>query len=449
VISSVPALDRQWPRFVALVRRSRYAIAALDQIALSLFSFALNLVLVRVLSASDFGIVSLWLSVSLLAIGVQSALVNGPLSVYLPATRDPGAARRLEATLSLVNLVTIAATAVAVAAVNLMADAEWAPRDAATGLAIPLFIAFTLFREYYRSVAFSRHDMAMLLCADLPYLATTALCLGVMLVWPARFGTLAGAFLALSLGCAVSQLCLQRRRTEPAPKLFKRGTLAPYRAIAGEVSWSVVGVVANHVETRSYTYIATSMIGLVALAAINIVGVLFRPITMLSSAWARTALPQLSGMLARRETAAFDRVLAWALGATAIGSAVWYLALLVCWDPVERFVLAGKYPEAEALLLPWAAATAASTLRYVAGTGLVAARQFKFLAHAQIVCGALAAAATVAMIVWRGMAGAMWGIAIGNAACLVMILVRLHDVRRPDFLAADPKWDAPPDESEF
>ncbi len=449
MISSVAALDRWWPRLRALVRRSRYAIAALDQIALSLFGFALNLVLVRVLSATDFGIVSLWLSVSLLAVGVQNALVNGPLSVYLPAASDPGAARRLETALSLVNLMTIAVTAVAIAAVNLLVDAEWAPHDFAAGLAIPLFIAFTLFREYYRSIAYSRHDMPMLLWTDLPYLVTTTLCLVAMLAWPARFGTLAGAFLALSLGCAVSPLCLQRRRTEPTPKLFERGVLTPYRAIAGEVSWSLVGVVANHVETRSYTYIATSMIGLVALAAINIVGVLFRPITVLSSAWAKTALPQLSAMLARRESAAFGRMLDWALGATAIGSVVWYLALLACWGPVERFVLAGKYPEAEALLLPWAAASAASTLRYVAGIGLVAARQFKFLAHVQIACGALAAAATVAMILWQGIDGAMWGIAIGNAACLAMILVRLRDIRRPDFLAAHPQWDAPADKSEF
>jgi O-antigen/teichoic acid export membrane protein len=449
MISSVVALDRWRPRLTALVRHSRYATAALDQIALSLFGFALNLVLVRVLSATDFGIVSLWLSVSLLAIGVQNALVNGPLSVYLPAARNPDAARSLGTALTLVNLVTVVVSAAGVAAVNLASHAEWARHDLPTALSIPLFIAFTLFREYYRSVAYSRHDMATLLWTDLPYLATTTLCLVAMLIWPARFGTLAGAFLALSLGCAVGQLFLQRRRAEPDPPLFRRGTLAPYRAIAGEVSWSLVGVVANHVETRSYTYIATSMIGLVALAAINIVGLLFRPITVLSSAWAKTALPQLSKMLARREIAAFDRVLAWALGLTAIGSVVWYLALLAGWEPVEHFVLAGKYPDAKMLLLPWAAASAATTLRYVAGIGLVAARQFKFLAHVQIVCGALAAAATVAMILWRGIDGAMWGIAIGNAACLAMILVRLRDIRRPDILAAHPQWDAPPDKSEF
>jgi hypothetical protein len=47
------------------------------------------------------------------------------------------------------------------------------------------------------------------------------------------------------------------------------------------------------------------------------------------------------------------------------------------------------------------------------------------------------------------MAGAMWGIAIGNAACLALILVRLRHVGRPGFLAAHPQWDAPADKSEF
>jgi O-antigen/teichoic acid export membrane protein len=432
--SSAGTVDRLWPRVAALARRSRYAVAALDQVALSLFGFALNLVLVRALSATDFGIVSLWLSVSALTIGVQNALVNGPLSVYPPAARDPAAAGRLETALTLVNLLTIAVTALAVALVNIASDAEWARHDLVTALAIPLFTAFNLYREYHRSVAYSRHDMAMLLWIDLPYLAATSLCLVGMLAWPERFGSLAGAFLARTVGGVISQRCLQRRRQEPGRRLFARGTLTPYRAISGEVSWSLVGVFANHVETRSYAYISTTMVGLVALAAINIVGVLFRPIMVLASAWSKTALPQLSAMLGRGETAAFGRLLAGALTATAIGSAAWYFVLLACWEPVERLVLAGKYPEAQQLLLPWAAASAASVLRYVAGMGLVAARQFKFLAHVQIVCGALSAAATVLMILWQGYVGAMWGIALGNGACLLMILARLRQARRPGFL---------------
>ena len=52
------------------------------------------------------------------------------------------------------------------------------------------------------------------------------------------------------------------------------------------------------------------------------------------------------------------------------------------------------------------------------------------------------------MILWQGTVGAMWGIAIGNAACLLTMFVRLRDVRRPDFLTTHPQWDATPDSTE-
>jgi hypothetical protein len=72
----------------------------------------------------------------------------------------------------------------------------------------------------------------------------------------------------------------------------------------------------------------------------------------------------------------------------------------------------------------------ASVLRYVGGNGLMAAREFKFLATAQTVCGVLAAAATAGFILWQGYTGAMWGIAIGNGVCFGWEMVRLQRVRR-------------------
>jgi|GEM_PF-2819887 len=442
MVSDVGTIDRRWPRTAALVLRYRYAVVALDQIALSLFNLGLNLVLVRVLSATEFGIVSLWMAVALLAVGVQNALVSGPLSVYLPAARDEAAARRLEAALATVNLLAIVASAAAIGLVNMVADAEWAPPGAAAAVAIPLFVAAGMYREYYRSVAFSRHDMAMLAWTDAPYLAVTSLCLIAMLVWPQYLAGLVSAFLAMSIGGAASQLCLRSRRGFRFPRLFTPGCLRAYRGIVGEVSWSLIGVFANHVETRSYTYIATSLVGLAALAAINVVGVLFRPVTVLMGAWSRSAQPQFSALLARGEIAAFDRMLGRALAAATIGSIAWFALLAVLWEPVQRFLLAGKYPEAGLLLLPWAVASGVSLLRYVTGVALQSGREFKFLAYAQIVCGVISAVATVGMILWQGYTATMWGIAIGNGACLVWQVVRLQRIRRPGYVESLPRWDA-------
>jgi O-antigen/teichoic acid export membrane protein len=428
MISDLGVLGR--PRLAALAARYRYAVAALDQMALSIFGFALNVVLLRTLSTTDYGVVSLWMTMALFAVSVQSALVNGPLNVYLPGARDPEAARPLEAALATMNLLAVAAAAVVAGAANAFADAEWAAHDALTIVAIPLFVAAGMYREYHRSTAFSRHDMAMLLWVDGPYLAVTGACLVAMIVWPQRFADLAAAFLAMSVGCLVSQLCVRLRADRAERTLFRPGWLKTYRGIGKEVAWSLVGVVANHAENRSYVYIATSLAGVASLAAINAVGILFRPVSVLVAAWGQSTLPRLSAALANGRLAEFDRLLERALFATALGSVAVGGVLWLLWSPIEHFVLADKYPDGILLLLPWAASSGASVLRYVGSIGLTAAREFEFLAKAQTVCGVLAAVATAGFILWQGYVGAMWGIALGNDVCFGWAMLRLRVVRR-------------------
>jgi O-antigen/teichoic acid export membrane protein len=427
MISDLGALGR--PRLAALAARYRYAVAALDQMALSVFGFALNVVLLRTLSTTDYGVVSLWMTMALFAVSVQSALVNGPLNVYLPAAKDPQVARRLEAALATMNLLAVATAAIVAGAANGFADAEWAAHDPLTIVAIPLFVAAGMYREYHRSTAFSRHDMAMLLWVDGPYLAVTGACLLAMAVWPQRFADLAAAFLAMSIGCLVSQLCVRLRADRGEGTLFRPGWLKTYRGIGKEVAWSLVGVVANHAENRSYVYIATSLAGMASLAAINAVGILFRPVSVLVAAWGQSTLPRLSSALANGRLVEFDRLLRRALVATALGSVAVGGVLWLLWRPIEHFVFADKYPGAILLLLPWAASSGASVLRYVSSIGLTAAREFEFLAKAQTVCGVLPAAATAGFILWQGYVGAMWGIAIGNGVCFAWAMLRLRLVR--------------------
>jgi O-antigen/teichoic acid export membrane protein len=420
------------PRFAltALFARYRYAVAALDQMALSVFGFLLNIILLRTLSATDYGTVSLWMTMSLFAVSVQAALVCGPLNVYLPGAREPEAAKRLESALATMNLLTVLATAALAGIASVAADTQWAVHDTLTVVAIPLFIAAGMYREYARSTAYSRHDMAMLLWVDGPYLAVTGACLAAMMLWPARFANLAAAFLAMSLGCLVSQACVRLRGEESEHRLFRRGWIETYRGIGKEVAWSLVGVVANHAENRSYVYIASSLAGMASLAAINAVGLLFRPVSVLVAAWGQSTLPHLSAALASGRRDEFERLLGRALIATAMGSVAIGFALWLAWAPIEHYVFAGKYPDGLLLLWPWAAASAASVLRYVGSTGLMAAREFEFLAKAQTVCGVLATAATAGFILWQGYTGAMWGIALGNGVCFGWTMLRLQHVRR-------------------
>jgi len=90
----------------------------------------------------------------------------------------------------------------------------------------------------------------------------------------------------LSLGGVASQLRVRPRVARRGVRLFSRGCLQPYRRVAGEVEWSLTGVIATHLLARSYVYITINMVGRAGLAAINGVGLFFRPVGTLVTAWA-------------------------------------------------------------------------------------------------------------------------------------------------------------------
>jgi O-antigen/teichoic acid export membrane protein len=412
------------------IAANRFAASALDQIALSIFNFGLTLCLVRVLSTTDFGTVSLWMTISLFAIGLQNALVNGPLSIYLPSAADADAARRLETALATVNLTVLAMTGIGVWLVVVVSNAEWAPTDTITTIAVIAYVVTSLYREYHRSVAFGRQDMGMLVRVDAPYLAVTTACLVAILAWPQHFGSLAIAFFTLSVGCIASRLLLHGRLRNLRPRPLTRGVLQPYRKVAHEIGWSVVGVTATHLAGRSYVYIAIEMVGLASLAAINVVGVLIRPVRTLFEAWGRAALPQLAGHLAARRIDAFDRMMIQAVIGAGTASLAWSILLCLAWGPVERHFLAGKYPDAWLLVLPWVVTVALQCMEYTTNIALQSAREFKFLAYTTLLTAPLTAAATVGVILWHGYTWTIYGTTFGSAVALGMQAGRIFVVRR-------------------
>jgi O-antigen/teichoic acid export membrane protein len=429
-MSAAVYCSRVIPVVRALILRFPFAISALDRVGLSLFNFFLNLCLVRVLSATDFGLVSLWMTITLLALDVQQALVKSPLSVHLPGVTDVIAARRLGAALASVNLATIVGAAALFGIANALAEVEGTHGGWLLGIALPVFVATGMSREYYRGLAFGRSDMALLLWIDAPYLIVTSACLVPMMLWPESFAGLATCFIAMSVGSIVSRTLLRLRRGTQHPGLFRPGWFASYRAILGDVWWALVGVCAGHVQSRSYLYVATSLAGLAATASLNVVGLLFRPLLLMSNSWGSSALPKLAMLLARGDIAGFDRTIGRALIFTATGTALWVCLLSLAWDAIAHLVLAGKYPDAHILLVPCAVAFAFWVVENIVSVGLIAAREFKFLAYVAVVCGVVSVAATALMIWCLGYVGAMWGNAIGYAVACAMETVQLRKVQR-------------------
>jgi hypothetical protein len=424
------SVTRLRSRLAVALGRYRFGFAAADQIALSLFSFGLNLCLVGALTATEYGVVTLWMAIGLLAIGIQDALVNTPLSTHVAATADPDQARRLQDAIAIVNWAVIAVTAALVLLVNSSVEAEWSPPDRLTAVAIPVFVAAGMYREFYRSIAYSRNDIGMLLRLDGPYLAVTSLCLAAMFVWPVQLANLAVAFLAMSAGCLVARLRVSGPFRRPGRRPFRRGWIGDYRRVARDAAWALVGVLTTHLHQRSYVYVAVNLVGLAALAALNVVALLFRPVSILTTSWGRTALPDMAANLSAGRIAPFDRAIMQGFGVALAASLGCFAAIGLSWHLIERHFLAGHYPEA--WLLVWPAATAATleAISHVISIPLRAAREFRYMASGMVVAAPITLAAVAGAVLWHGYTWTMYGVAFGQVVVLAMGTTRLYRVRR-------------------
>ncbi len=415
-------------RFGICLPSYRYALVAVDQVAISLFNFVVTFSLVHLLSAPQFGTYGLWIAAANLAIGVQSALVCTPLGVHAPAQRDEHDRERLEGALGTVNLLFVGFVGLVVLGVTLFGEAEWIPGDLLTALAIPAFIAAELFREYCRSVAFGHDDMPLLMMVDGPYLAITATLVAAMLLWPQHLAALGQLFIGLTLGGVAGRLCASLRLRV---RVLRRGWTGAYRSILGESMWMLAGVVSTHIQARSYAYITTGLVGLAQLGSINAVGLLFRPGQTMLIAWRRAALPQLANLWATGEYRAFDRRLIMPLVAAGGGFAVWCSLLWLSWGVIERYFLGAKYPEALMLLLPWSLVAGQDAISGILSTGLQAIREFRFLAYVTIISAPVSAGATIGLTLWHGYTWTLYGLAIGQGVNIALMLRRLWQVRRP------------------
>src|SRR5205085_3242992 len=105
---------------------------------------------------------------------------------------------------------------------------------------------------------------------------------------------------------------------------LQRDWFAEYRRIGGDIGWALIGVVATHLQARAYIYVTVNLVSLAGLAAINVVGILFRPVRLLLHAWMRSVLPNMSRQLANGRVHAFDRLFLQGFVAALLGSAAWF-----------------------------------------------------------------------------------------------------------------------------
>jgi O-antigen/teichoic acid export membrane protein len=363
---------------------TRYGVALVGQGLLGGFQFALNIVLIRTLPASDYGVFALTLVLAYGAAGIVSALAATPLSVYLPARRWPAMRALLEALFASVSLLLALGTFVLAALVAVLLGAELP-----VALAVAALIASWIPRHFMRSMAFARRSSGPVLVCDASYVALGCLALALPLLLTTE-DLLAPVLLMVAVANLGGTWSAAWALGLPLRPRLRFRFLRLYRRFWPVTRWSLLGVVTTTLQSEAHSFIVSAWAGPAAYAPLAAGWVLFGPVRMALDAWMMVMRPELVRAIADRDRHGALRILHMSMALLAAGTLATAGAIHFFWEPVSAFLYTGAYEGQPMRLIVtlWAGVALILALRSPASGVMQAYRAFRPLALATVV-GAL------------------------------------------------------------
>jgi O-antigen/teichoic acid export membrane protein len=380
--------------------KKRVAISIVDQGLVSAFNFALNLVLIKAWSPQEYGKFGIILSVGLLLVGVQNAMVNTPASVMLPTATSGLRKKQLRTLFSVVNMLICLAAFLSGFLFALFPQLDL---DAAAVTAIGYYLATTLFREYLRNRAIVVGRLKSVLIDDgfFAIMAAAELFYAYRYLEPPAF-SLAACLNALALANLMVMLPSFIGEIRSILQSPWQTCKELYPGVWKEASWSLIGVATTEAQNRGYVFVVGAIFGTAAVGSIQAGRVFFGPLNLVTSAWSRVARPHLSVLAEERHSGKFFRLLGLSVLSfialnIAFSSALWF-----AWPFLNRHFFGDKYSGVVLTVMLWALATLLFQIRSVCGVGVQACRKFKQLALTTIL-GAVASMGALMAVCWAGM----------------------------------------------
>lgn len=398
----------------------KYLLTFCNQGILSLLNFALNIALLRAWAPIDYGIFALTMVLALSIEALQNALVNAPLSVYVPAIN-----RRAPRALTEIMLSSVSAILALTALVGgigfglaVFSDARY---PLLTALVVGGFMGSQLLRAYGRAYLFTQLRPGMVAVSDLTYVtigSTVFVLLWLkpdMIVPATVFGILTVAnVIAMLMSFWVAHVALRLS--------FRRRILRRYAEPWRDARWALAGVVTTTLQSRAHVLVVTLAFGEAVFAALAAGAVLFGPIRLVLQAWGMITRPFLARAVGRRDWEEIVTTNRLSLGAVLVGYLMFLVLLYLLWDQAEAHLYAGKYENMETIVVLWAAVSFLFAVRSLFSIPLQSMRQFKRLAVATAM-GAVVSLVSVSIfaLTW-GFQYSIAGLGLGEAVTLIYVL---------------------------
>lgn len=398
--------------------RSNLILSLLDQVCLSVFSFALNLILIRFCGPELFGVFSIIIAICMFGLSAQSALVGSLLVVLRPQAANAEDDSKLVKTLWTANCALIAAAVVStLIAVPLLLSGK----DMLMPVAASLYVGSTLLREYVRVFLFSELRIHTVLATDGIFIGVAVSGLWMLWIFDQRL-EIAQVCIVMALANVIASLPQLIADKAAFALGWDRATRSRYRRIwRDHARWTLLGAGASEIHSRIHVFIVGACFGSAAVGILQAGAMLLRPLDLTLQAWVRIAQPMFARLAAAGDLKmAHTRAHLSALGA-AVATGLFGSILWLAWPQIEASLLRGAYSNIGLVVALWGIATFIHLLAGIYSTVLASQARYHELSLASIAAALIALILLVPLIALGSYEWSIAAIAAGSFVDLVLV----------------------------
>jgi len=376
----------------------RYLSAVISQGLVSGFHFVLNLLLVKLLAAADFGIFALTFVLAVIASSISNALISTPLCVYAPAAGTDKERGRIESLLTTLMLFLLGAGLALGLLVSLGIGSQGV--DLQVLMAALGFVVAYLARQYSRSFGYARFDVIAVLFGDMTYVISGST-LFMLLVLSDTPISVVEVFTVMTVANAIAVLVEIVRLPNAISLLPMRRALRDYLPIWTQSRWALIGAVTTVLVSQAHSLVVSVLKGPAAYAPLAAGFVMFGPVRVVFTTIQNVIKPEMALAVAQHRAGDARRqmLLASAISLAAVIGLT--LLTLLFWPQLASWLYNEQYaaePMREIVLL-WAAITMIAAVQNGPFAALQSLRAFQPLAMVTVY-GAVVSLLLVSLVLY-------------------------------------------------
>ena len=391
----LPAIPAEWRR-LALVLGGESMQSGLH--------FGLNLALMALLPAQEYGAFAFTLVLGGVGLVYMRSLAAMPASAYIGRAQSSAVADFYEGAFGAAALVASVATAAIAGAIL----STWSANAAFGGAAA---VGLWSLRSHLRTVGFARRRALAVTIGDAAFAATGLLASAVAL-WldPDR---LQGALAALAFANIAGMAAMSLARGARPKADFGRRARRFYLRLAWRLAWSLYSVTATVLLGQGVAFLVVGVAGPAAFAPIAAMLAFFAPLRIFSMSLSNMLQPEISRLAAAGDEAGWRKLRsAWTIGAVALALLYGYASFLA----IPRLHMRSLQHQPVTFIAVSAWSLYAVVLAYLMPRLLLEARlRFREIAAVTTLGAAVGLAATALLLRFAAPSYAILGAALGES----------------------------------